>query len=287
MTNKSTPPSLFQWLTVEILGLVMGLIGLAVLIVGHLNQYHQLDLYRLFQDMYGNIGAGLVDIAITVLIIDRLARRREQISEKKRLIREMGSRDNGTALRAVDELRDRGYLTDGSLRHADLKYANLDGAILSGADLRDAYLSFARLAGADLRNANLQSAILRAADLTGALLLNANLRGAKLLDANLPTANLHGADLAGANLAGADLTEARGLTDYHLARAESLLRALLPTGSRYDGRYNLPADLSSVDTTNPSVVAAHYDIPFEAYQRGQDWARQHPAHLNEGVPKVE
>ncbi len=281
--NPRAKDSRIGGLTVEWLGLIMGMVGLIVLVSGNVGQYGHVDLPRLFQDMYGNVGTGLIDIAITVLIIDRLARRREEISEKRRLIREMSSRDNGTALRAVDELRARGHVTDGSLALADLKYGNLDAAILSGANLHGAYMSFAKLAGADLRDANLENAILRAADLTSALLLNANLRGAKLLDANLQSANLHGADVAGANLAGADLTEVRGLSDERLAEAESLLRALMPTGSRYDGRYNLPGDLEGIEAGDPKSMAAHYDIPVEAYKRGQKWAAQNLARTDSSL----
>ena len=54
------------------------------------------------------------------------------------------------------------------------------------------------LAGADLRGADLAHAVLRDADL----------RGADLTGANLLEADLTGADLTGANLAGTDLTGA-------------------------------------------------------------------------------
>src|SRR5258706_5768402 len=105
MAKKSSKKkSFFDWLTVEMLGIALGLIGFGMLIAGHLDQYERMDLHQLAIDSYGNFAEGLVEIAITALIIDRLARRREVIAEKKRLIREMGSRDNGTALRAVDDL---------------------------------------------------------------------------------------------------------------------------------------------------------------------------------------
>jgi uncharacterized protein YjbI with pentapeptide repeats len=97
-----------------------------------------------------------------------------------------------------------------------------------------------------------------------------------LLDANLQSANLHGASLRGANLAGADLNSARGLTDERLAEAESLLRAIMPTGARYDGRYNLPADVKGLDTADVKAMAAHYDVSPAAYKRGQAWAKNNP-----------
>ncbi|EAB7705043.1 pentapeptide repeat-containing protein [Salmonella enterica subsp. enterica] len=68
--------------------------------------------------------------------------------------------------------------------------ANLRGAYLCGADLRDA----------NLRGANLRDANLRGADLRGAYLCDANLRGADLRGADLCGADLRGADLRGAYL---------------------------------------------------------------------------------------
>lgn len=67
-----------------------------------------------------------------------------------------------------------------NLAGAWMHHARLDGAYLSGSDLRQAQLEGACLAGAKLDNAhlsgaNLQSADLRGADLTGACLEDANL----------------------------------------------------------------------------------------------------------------
>jgi uncharacterized protein YjbI with pentapeptide repeats len=76
-------------------------------------------------------------------------------------------------------------------------------ADLWGANLRGANLREANLWGANLRGANLWGADLRGADLRGANLWEADLRGA-----NLRGAKLWGADLRGANLWGADLREA-------------------------------------------------------------------------------
>ena len=66
---------------------------------------------------------------------------------------------------------------------ADLRYADLSDANLSGADLSDANLSGANLSGANLS----------CADLSGANLSCADLRGADLRDANLSYAYLSGA----------------------------------------------------------------------------------------------
>ncbi|HHK8120998.1 TPA: pentapeptide repeat-containing protein [Serratia marcescens] len=83
--------------------------------------------------------------------------------------------------------------------------ADLCGANLRGADLRDADLCGANLRGANLYGANLRGADLRGANLYGADLCGADLRGADLRDADLCGANLRGANLYGANLRGANL----------------------------------------------------------------------------------
>ena len=96
---------------------------------------------------------------------------------------------------------ERADLRGADLSGANLRDANLRVADLSGANLRDANLSVADLSGADLRDANLRDADLSVADLSGA----------DLRDANLRDANLRGADLRGADLYGADLSDAKGI----------------------------------------------------------------------------
>ncbi|ECJ4451343.1 pentapeptide repeat-containing protein [Salmonella enterica subsp. enterica] len=92
---------------------------------------------------------------------------------------------------SMHESGSRAYLRDADLRGANLRGANLRDADLCGANLRDAdlrdaylcgaYLRDADLCGADLRDAYLCGAYLRDADLCGA-----DLRGANLCDAYLP-----------------------------------------------------------------------------------------------------
>jgi uncharacterized protein YjbI with pentapeptide repeats len=97
----------------------------------------------------------------------------------------------------------RADLRGANLRRADLRDADLRGANLRRADLRDANLRGANLRRADLRDANLSGA-----DLSGADLRRADLFGADLFGADLRDANLRGADLRRANLRRADLRRA-------------------------------------------------------------------------------
>ncbi|AUT02351.1 hypothetical protein CLI64_19235 [Nostoc sp. CENA543] len=80
----------------------------------------------------------------------------------------------------------------------------LDSANLKGANLKQADLT-----GAILNSANLQGANLKQADLTGAILNSANLQGANLKRAKLIRASLVGTSLQNADLEAADLNEAQ------------------------------------------------------------------------------
>lgn len=86
------------------------------------------------------------------------------------------------------------------LVNADLRWADLRGAILIEADLRGADLFAAKIQRANLHKANLRGANLTVAELQGASLENAHLRGATLRGANLRGASLRWADLRGADL---------------------------------------------------------------------------------------
>lgn len=107
----------------------------------------------------------------------------------------------------------RPELSGAKLSFADLSnFANPSGAYLGrvglkDANLRYANLSFADLSGVDLRNANLSFADLSAVDLKDAHLQYAGLIGVDLKDANLYRANLSGAILYGADLSVARVRE--------------------------------------------------------------------------------
>ena len=103
-------------------------------------------------------------------------------------------------------------------------FADLRGADLCDADLRDA----------DLRGACLCDADLRGADLRGAYLCDADLRGADLRSANLYGADLCGANLYGANLCGANLIIGGQRADgykFFLYRDNNIL--MIRAGCRY------------------------------------------------------
>jgi len=169
------------------------------------------------------------------------------------LIRKLRSPDNKLVLQAIEELRARGWLSDGSLEGVSLRYVHLQGADLHMAHLRGVNLHMAHLQGVDLSMANLQ--------------------GARLTKANLHRADLSMTNLQGANMSIVNLQGAYNLSNEQLAQAGRLRGATMPDGSPYDGRFNLAGDLETmrflrVDTNDPVAMADFYGVFFADYQRG-------------------
>ena len=133
---------------------------------------------------------------------------------KLELINKILSLENKPSLEAVEELRIRGWLADGSLR---------------GVALCQAQLEHADLMGADLRNVDFHQSNLDLTDLSKARLNGTNSTGPACRIANLDQADLTYADLYKANLQGA-----RNLTEEQLSHVNQLLGAILPDGKVYD-----------------------------------------------------
>jgi len=151
----------------------------------------------MFGDGYStNVYTEMLSIFVTILVIDRLNEWRGTQQLKRRLIREAGSRDNSTALNAIDWLRSEDWLTlyvdNPLLIQQKLSRANLDNAYLYQANLEDANLYKANLSYADLSKANMKDTFLHRAtldntslfdtDFRQAVLWNASLRGAKYIE---------------------------------------------------------------------------------------------------------
>lgn len=175
-----------------------------------------------------------IGIGFTVFFLDRIYKKRDEDSLKKRLIGEASSRSNETAKSAIDWMRREGWLTGdgGLLINANLSYANLENANLEGANLKEADLSYANLNGANLRNASLTNTRLFDARLIGTDLSNANLNKAWLDLAYLNNATLTGVNLTSASLSGCNLAEAN--ISHANLMFTNLLKANLK-GSQLDG----------------------------------------------------
>ncbi len=236
-------------------------LGIIVVVAGYAIQHPDgFSLKALVTDFYANAGTTLIGIAATVLIIDALNKRRDTKSEQRRLVREMGSSDNGIALRAVREIMAHGYHWDGLLRSASFERADLRGA--------------------DLLSADMSGSMFHHADLTGAQLFGADLRRAVFWHSKLIGANLREADLDGASFVWADLRGAR-VTRKQLATASCLRGAILPDGSCYDGSFMLKGDMRDaqtvgVDTNDPVAMAKWYAMSYEEFVRSLDLQKDRP-----------
>jgi uncharacterized protein YjbI with pentapeptide repeats len=163
------------------------------------------------------------------------------MSEKEILISKLRNHDHNESIRAVNELRKRGWLTDGSLRGVeigdfdpnnscpctDLRGVNLSDANLQGATIVGAVLlqevnlskanlqdiKFSTLLGVSLEGANFAGANLQNANFNCAIpapLERANFASANLQNVDFGLANLRGANLSNANLQGAELVKLHG-----------------------------------------------------------------------------
>jgi len=181
------------------LGLMLLVLAASVTIIGSLDQHPGLDSFtfikKTFDDFYANVGTELASISITILLIDRLHRHRDDQNERDALILQMGSPDHSFAIEAVRMLNAQNWLRNGSLINAHLIHANLEGANLQDVPLVCSRLALANLRHAKLTHANLSHAYLKGADLQSACLRGADLRGANLNDANLMDAHIDEATL--------------------------------------------------------------------------------------------
>ena len=208
--------------------------------------------------------AELIGAGIATLLIGNASQAAQIREEKKRLILQMGSPDNSFAIEAVRQLREQGWLTDGSLKGAFLRKANLSGADLELANLSKAELSGAILSEAELSGAILSEADLRQANLSGARLGHANLSGASLVQANLSEANLDSANLSGSDLNFTKLIRAY-LCNGNLSGAK-LAGTKLSEAKM--GWANLSgAELQSADLRGASL---HYAILIGTYLKNTD-----------------
>lgn len=175
----------------------------------------QFNLFQYFQTWLISIGPEAAGIALTILVIDYLNEKREEnrqeyeaqqqeIREKKalrsQLIRELCSKDNAIALRALNELIALDLLEEDSLVKVQIPLADLTQARFQGCDMHGAWLD-----GAILCEANFSKANLSKASGSDVQFKQANFRGAKLVNAWLHHSNYQVADFERADLTGANL----------------------------------------------------------------------------------
>jgi hypothetical protein len=227
------------------------------------------------KELLPNIITDLLGIAVAVLVIDTIYRVRSDAELKKVLISKLASKNNTVATEALKEIEARGWLGDGSLSKAFLLSANLEGNSIMGADMRRAHLSFASLRGTSWLESDLQGAFFDFSDLQKAMFTMDS-------DGHVLQADLSGASLNGANLTGCVVRPDQ------LARTRTLWRAIMPGGTIYDGRYNLPQDIElflkvARNPRDAAEWAQFYGVTQAQYLEGQAWAKGNPSLSNPPV----
>jgi len=266
--------------------------GLVIIILATLLFFKgQAQSENLFEDFYANIVTELGSIAITVLILDQLNRRRDRHEKMDEFQKKSCSQNHTVATNAIEELRYYGYFTgkklvykklNGNLQGVDLQYADLSGALLDGgtfdeANLRRAKLEAATLGGmvpASFLNCNLEQAdmscveafgaIFSRANISGGLLKlaklqradfgNASLRGVNFSDSILEGANFEGAFLERADFRGANLKGVR-MVGASFENAIFNTGTTLPSGIKYDHDVDLT---QFTDASHPNYVEFVY-----------------------------
>jgi uncharacterized protein YjbI with pentapeptide repeats len=87
----------------------------------------------------------MIGISVTVLILGNADQYLKKEIEKRRLILQMGSPDNGFAREVLRQLDEMGLLQKGILYGADLSGANLSGAVLQSIEFPNTNLRHAIL----------------------------------------------------------------------------------------------------------------------------------------------
>lgn len=232
---KSKTPTLLQIfssksrsiLTVRRVAVLFLFLASILVLLGYLNRQGLVISFIpnwFISDFYANISTDLLSIAITVLIIDGLNQQRLDEKEKSSILLELGSRNNSTALDALQIVRTRGWHSDGSMKGINLYRANLEkgflnNAILSNvnfdqANLKDAYLSYVDLTDAkNLENAQLAQA---------KYLIRTKLQDGRLHDGRF---NIFNQDLVwAANSEHIDITDLNQLADFYGVTVEEYLQ---------------------------------------------------------------
>lgn len=233
-----------------------------------------------------NVYTDVISVLVTVFVIDRLNRRRDEQRDlrqlQEQLVRDASSMSNEVAKNAVHQLRKREWLEgeNSLLKGADLRGANLQDADLVAANLQAANLILAKLLDANLARANLQGTKLMFANLQGAFLDNVNLQstdlasanlqdvislGANLQRADLNAADLHGATLDGADLQGTNLSDTN-LQGVYLDGAKLTESTTLPDATNWTSatdmtRFTNPNHPNFWRSDNPSSPAYRGDTP--------------------------
>lgn len=236
----------------------IGFIGLALGILGLLYPGR-------IGDVLLNLGTEMIGIVITVAIINRIYDQGTKEALKAKLIRQMGSQDNASALQAVTELDAHGWVQDGSLTKQSFYKANLSEAHLNNALLEECVFTETNFQKTALFGANLRGARFQGTNLSEARLVRADLQGAYFFNSIVENTIMQRINL-----------KETSISDEQLASVLSLMAATMPNGERYNGRFRLQADMEAFHgrygQESDENWANFYGVSVEEYRTGQRWA---------------
>ena len=182
------------WTVCQFIFGILVVVGILVGIYGFFSQSDQISFWI-------NVIAAIFLGGLGYFFVSPIRKARERSEHFRKLLREMGSRSNEAAIRAVEELRALGYLTNGSIsKGTDFSYANLRNAPLKNAKIKGVNLSFAHLEGADLWLTDFEGANFSYAFLENANLLHTNFERANLSNTHLERTGIWGVNFRKAHL---------------------------------------------------------------------------------------
>ena len=277
-----------QRISVRIIAILFGIVGLAAGISRGLIEGKSFKASTF--DFLLNAAVDLFGIAVTVLVIDYLNEKHEESYQKDRIQREISSKEQGVALRAVAEAAAREWLFNSALDNAVLIGANLAGAVLEPIRMRSARLDEACLDNASIGKADFQEVNLSGASLKGVIINQANFQGANLYQTNFSEAVLQHVSFDNANLwqacfrgayflncsfnnailNSADFRGVKNAEGITFKQASELCNAIMPDGRVYNGCYHLAGDEKKakergIRVSDSEAMAKFYGIPLTTY----------------------
>ena len=141
---------LAQLSTIEKFGYILLVFSFVVGVIGFRHNYYQLSWGKLwdqlFIDFYANVAIDSLSVSITILVIDKLMKKRAEQEEMNQLIRDMSSQFNMVAVEAIRKYQEKKYPQ------------NFEGKILLFANLENAEIKGFRFIGANFVQSNFNNA---------------------------------------------------------------------------------------------------------------------------------
>lgn len=235
------------------------------------------------EDLPANIFSELFGILITIIVIDLLSKASTEKQRNEELFLQLQSPYSGFALEAARLLHVKGQLRKGILKkrlidRADLRKVELPHADLTGTKINLCNFSEANFNGAILANTRIYDSIFPATFFHKASFKNSAIFLTTNNNFIFRNCSFRNADFTGLvfwNMINGKMVEE---AYFQLLAAGSMRGAILPNGSRYDGRFNLEHDSPRTSNGGEKIdvkfMAEFYGVSEEQYLLGQEWAVQ-------------